>query len=273
MRLGCVSVLGVVAACASSPRTTAAVAPSPQAAPQRICRLEDPARADLITLAKECPDYSRFDEIRLSGMRSFEIYQQAADIMMRQAKAHPDSARVLYNAAGLNMGLRTLESVRLLRRAAELEPGAIAIRIDLAQGYYLMGNPGSQDRSKWVPLAFDQYRDLLVEVKPIQGRRMLLDHAADVAVWAGHLDAAQAWAEESLAFASSTPHSWEPTSPQLASFGPDFSLAQALLEKRVGAEKDVVFALSACEKIWEMNEGRVAAWIAEIERGEIPRFR
>ena len=310
MRLSVFVSLGV-SACASraAPGVEKHHQPATASPASTICRLADPSKADLVTLAKQCPDYTGFEDATLSTRLTVEIHRETADIMMRQARAHPDSALVLYNAAGVNMGLRTRESVELLKRAAQLEPDVLRIRINLAHGYYLMGNsPSDPDRMTWVSLAFDAYRDILPKIPSLEARRPLLDYAGDVAVWAGHLDAAHGWAEESLAFAASTPRSWDtgnalhhghrilgavalargdhakarehlvsscqgPSSPQLGSFGPDFSLAQALLEKRVGAEKDVVLALSACQKIWDMHEGRIAGWIAEIERGEIPRLR
>ena len=59
-------------------------------------------------------------------------------------------------------------------------------------------------------------------------------------------------------------------SPQMNSFGPNLSLANALLQK---GEKDVVIEyLNACKKFWEMDRGRLDDWIALVKAGKTPDF-
>lgn len=56
--------------------------------------------------------------------------------------------------------------------------------------------------------------------------------------------------------------------PVLHSFGPDFRLARLLLER--GRKEAVLSYLDCCGRFWE--QGRIAKWRAEIERGGCPRM-
>ena len=59
-------------------------------------------------------------------------------------------------------------------------------------------------------------------------------------------------------------------SPQLNTFGPELDLADALLKT---GEIDAVRAyLKDIRRFWEMDNGQVAVWLAEIERGEKPHL-
>ncbi len=61
-----------------------------------------------------------------------------------------------------------------------------------------------------------------------------------------------------------------PGSPQLNSFGPDFSLAKELLEE---GEKEVVLEyLKLCEKFWERGKEKLKEWQVLIKNGRIPEF-
>jgi hypothetical protein len=59
-----------------------------------------------------------------------------------------------------------------------------------------------------------------------------------------------------------------PGSPQLNTFGPDLSLADALLQR--GAKDEVVTYLRGIKKFWRMDQGRVSKWLDQIDRGERP---
>jgi hypothetical protein len=59
-------------------------------------------------------------------------------------------------------------------------------------------------------------------------------------------------------------------SPQLASFGPDWTLAQDLLAK---GEREVVVAyIDAVGRFWESGGDRLAAWKKEVGQGKNPTF-
>lgn len=62
-----------------------------------------------------------------------------------------------------------------------------------------------------------------------------------------------------------------PGSPQLNSFGPDMSLAKALLMKDQ-KEKDVVLEyLALCSKFWSLGKVDLNQWTAIVKDGQIPR--
>ncbi len=56
-------------------------------------------------------------------------------------------------------------------------------------------------------------------------------------------------------------------SPVLASFGPNMSLARALLLR--GRQQVVLEYFDKCSSFW----GRLAEWRADVEAGEMPNFR
>ena len=59
-------------------------------------------------------------------------------------------------------------------------------------------------------------------------------------------------------------------SGSLDSFGPNMSLAKALLEK---GEKDTVLQyLELCRKFWKMDRGALDRWAREIRAGSVPNF-
>jgi hypothetical protein len=59
-------------------------------------------------------------------------------------------------------------------------------------------------------------------------------------------------------------------SPQLDSFGPNMSLAKALLEK---GERDAVLDyFEACRTFWKMGAKQLDAWSATVRGGGIPSF-
>jgi len=61
-----------------------------------------------------------------------------------------------------------------------------------------------------------------------------------------------------------------PSSPQLHSFGPNMSLAKALLEH--GQRDAVLRYLDKCRTFWEMGHERLDEWRAAIEQGKVPDF-
>ena len=139
-----------------------------------------------------------------------------------------------------------------------------------------------------------------------EGRFELLDRAAFAALMIGEIEKARAYAEESLRLAPSYPDSWNyaysmyhshivlghlallrgdvdgaedelraaaqaPGSETLTKFGPNMSLAKALLEK--GRQTSVLAYFEACRRLWSGDVGHLDAWRAAVERGEIPDFK
>ena len=58
--------------------------------------------------------------------------------------------------------------------------------------------------------------------------------------------------------------------PQLKSFGPQMTLAKALLEK--GDREAAVNYFAACGKFWKMDWGKLKKWTRQVRAGEIPDF-
>jgi hypothetical protein len=73
-------------------------------------------------------------------------------------------------------------------------------------------------------------------------------------------------AERHLLLAAETPGS-----PELRSFGPTMVLAQELLDQ--GRVQPVLEYLRRCQRFWHADNGRLARWIEEIEKGERPHLR
>ncbi|MEM9379032.1 MAG: hypothetical protein AAGB93_03705 [Planctomycetota bacterium] len=157
--------------------------------------------------------------------------------------------------------------------------------------------------------ALQWFERALVREPRLEFRGVILGDACETALRAEELDLARRWAEELLDCAQSVPPNWNRGnalytghsalgvlalrdgdeeracsellsaghcggSPQLNSFGPEFGLANQLL--RAGHCAAVVDFLRLVQTFWSMNEGRLAAWIDAIERGETPtlhRFR
>lgn len=61
-----------------------------------------------------------------------------------------------------------------------------------------------------------------------------------------------------------------PGSPQMDSFGPNMTLAKALIE---AGQRDVVLEyFERCRKFWKMDRGRLNEWRDEVKAGRTPNF-
>jgi hypothetical protein len=61
-----------------------------------------------------------------------------------------------------------------------------------------------------------------------------------------------------------------PTTPRMATDGPNMSLANDLLAK--GERQVVLEYLEQCRRIWTGNEGRLDKWIEDVKNGKTPGF-
>ena len=59
-------------------------------------------------------------------------------------------------------------------------------------------------------------------------------------------------------------------SPQLDTFGPNMVLAQELL--KCNESETVLEYLDLCKLFWEMDNGKLDRWKAEIDKGQMPDF-
>jgi len=136
-------------------------------------------------------------------------------------------------------------------------------------------------------------------------RFTFLPTLAKAAFELGAIDEAEAWARESLDLATTFRNNWNygnaihdghsvlgrvalargdmlaakqelleagrtPGSPQLASFGPNVTLARDLLRRN--EVPTVVQYLRLCQAFWEMEDGKIAQWIQLAESGQMPEF-
>jgi hypothetical protein len=61
-----------------------------------------------------------------------------------------------------------------------------------------------------------------------------------------------------------------PGSPQMDSFGPNMTLAKALLDS---GEKDAVLEyFELCRKFWDLHRGRLDEWRDDVKAGRTPNF-
>ena len=61
-----------------------------------------------------------------------------------------------------------------------------------------------------------------------------------------------------------------PGSPQMDTFGPNMTLAKALLE---AGHRDIVLEyFELCRKFWDMHRGRLDQWRDDVKAGRIPDF-
>lgn len=61
-----------------------------------------------------------------------------------------------------------------------------------------------------------------------------------------------------------------PGSPQMDSFGPNMSLAKALLE--AGHHDVVLEYFELCSVFWKMDRGQIDQWTGEVKGGQSPNF-
>ena len=151
----------------------------------------------------------------------------------------------------------------------------------------------------------ETYESHMKETASREGRFEALDHAAVAALMLGKIETARSYAEESLGMAESYSHNWNygnaihdghavlgllalqkddvtrgevellaagrtPGSGTISKYGPNMSLAKALLEK--GRRTAVLAYLEECRLFWD-DHGRLDEWELAVEQGEIPDFK
>lgn len=186
----------------------------------------------------------------------------------------------------------------MLRRTIRLLPVTV---VAMLAGCHSM--PTARDAPA-TPLV--RYQRAIKELKQAgneEERWLALGDVAKAAVWIGHAGEARRYAEEMRALTPNYKGSWNygnaihdynlvsglialasgdvdaskrfllaagrtPGSPQLNSFGPNMSLAKALLG--VGERQAVLQYFDLCRAFWPME--KLSAWKHEVEAGRIPDF-
>lgn len=237
---------------------------------------------------------------------STEGYHRGKQLWLEQVEKHPDSQRILRNAAQYLSLFDGKTSRELLQKAAALDPSDTETSSRLAQSYEheRMVVTSPEERIVLAQKAF-AIRERGLEQASGEDR---FDHLADVAtsaLEAGQIVKAEQYASELLEAAPKFTNSWNygnalhkgniilgrvslqrgdivgakqhllaagetPGSPQLDSFGPNMTLAKELLEK--GEREIVLTYLQSCARFWKMHDGKLQAWAATVKGGGIPDF-
>jgi len=235
-------------------------------------------------------------------------HERARALWLGHAAKDDAEAAVLANAAVFFGGREMGRAEELLARAVMTEPQNPVWRLQLARLYALENEVGAPDRDAAVA-ALELYETVLALATDETERYLVLDEVADAAHAVRDADKARAYAQELLALATRLPRDWNhgnavheanrvlghvalergelaaarahllaagatPGSPQLDSFGPDLSLANALLS--AGERAAVVEYLKLCTSFWKHRAADVQSWIAVIEAGgslQLDRFR
>jgi hypothetical protein len=243
----------------------------------------------------------------LGGVLQPVAQEEARRLWLRAIERHAEDAAVLGNASTFFLFSDEQRAEELLVMAALQEPASIEWPVRLGRLYSGKGAYGAPDPNA-APAALEIYEAALGLTTDDAERSLLLADVADVARRAGNPAKARAYAQELLAHAGRAEH-WDhgnavhdanrvlghlaldrgdvpaarvhllaagaaPGSPQLGSFGPELTLANALLA--AGERAAVVEYLKLCQRFWTHRASDVQSWIAAIEAGQtihLDRFR
>lgn len=290
-------------------------------------RSEDACKArcsHLLWIIENHPDaaIAGLPEAMLHLQLEKENYQKAKALWLKQVDEHKDRATVLGNAAHFFQISDRERAESLLSKARTLEPNNSQWARQLGLLYRLQAGVGIQSsaekRKEFSAKALKQFEDALTAMKTESGsedasktmmaelgRSALLQYVAVVALDAGELKKAEAYATEMLTKAQTTSRKSDfpdgnavhhgnlilgrlalgsgdlakakkhlieagktPGSPQLNSFGPNMTLAKELLEK---GEKEIVLEyFQFCSEFWKRD--RLKQWTDEVEEGRVPNF-
>jgi tetratricopeptide (TPR) repeat protein len=244
---------------------------------------------------------------RLDAVLEQKEYTKAKELWLKQAERHAKDPVVLGNAAEALL-IRDKETARkLLEQAKALDSRNPDWPRRLAQLYDLQGSdaPTPEARKELAGKAIAEQRHA-IELSPAGTDRFyLLTELPAMALDAGRPEEAKAAAEQLLDEAQWHPKDWNygnaihkghitlgrvalqsgdtavakrhlleagktPGSPQLDSFGPDFTLATELLEK--GEREAVTEYLKSVGRFWKMGRDHIERWVKVMEGGGKPDF-
>jgi tetratricopeptide (TPR) repeat protein len=242
----------------------------------------------------------------MGSSESMEGYQRGKQLWLEQVENHPDSQRILRNAAEFLLLSDRKISRELLEKAWALDPSDAQTSSALAQSYDLeLARVSSSDEIVALAKKALSIRERALEKTEGEQRFYGLGDMAKSAFEAGEPEKAQQYASELLQLAPKFSNDWNygnalhegnivlgrialqrgdiegakehllaagqtPGSPQLDSFGPNMTLAKDLLEK---GERDTVLAyLQSCAKFWKMGGDNLQASTATIKGGGTPDF-
>lgn len=238
-----------------------------------------------------------------------EAYYEARRLWLQQVDKHPKDTRVLINASNFLALRDRSKAIDLAKRALSLEPDNLFHAEKLALLYNLTARETRDvtTQKRYYRQALTVLEGALKrgQIQDIV-RVSLLSAAADTAARAEEWKKAERYAQELLALASRPIFVFEPDadgihtahivlgkvalrrgdveaakkhllesarvsgSPTLGSFGPDFTLAKALLLR--GEKQAVLEYLNLCERFWGYGKDSLKEYRRVIEHGGIPAF-
>lgn len=235
----------------------------------------------------------------MDGVFDPEGYVEAKKLWLEQTEARPQDPKVLGHAAAFFLISDKDLAEGFLKRAQKAEPDNPTWSDNLGHLYSMADDKESALKS------LAEYEKAQASDREKISRFYRLDNLAKAAVKAEDLEKATRYAKESLDGAEGFPKDWNygnaihhgnnvlglvalkqgnaklaaehllkagktPGSPQLDSFGPNMSLAKALLEK---GEKDAVLEyLGLCRKFWKMGGDRLDRWTKDVKAGHALDF-
>lgn len=233
----------------------------------------------------------------MDSITDAEGFVEAKKLWLEQATAHPQDAKVLGNAAAFLLLADRKLAEDFLKRAKKVEPGNPQWADNLGQLYALSDGAAAK--------SLEEYESAQATDKEEMSRFYRLDQLAKAAFKAGNPEKAERYAQELLAGAGRFPNDWNdgnavhhgnnvlglcalkrgdaklateflikagktPGSPQLNSFGPNMTLAKALLEN--GAKDAVLEYFDLCRKFWKSGGAQLDRWTKDIKAGNAPDF-
>lgn len=231
-------------------------------------------------------------------------YKRASELWQQHIERDPENTLLLANAAGFFVPADLVRAAMYLSRLKELAPDDARWPERLAQVYKLqLSEAPAEQRERLARKALAEL-ETAYALTDEASRFYLMDGLANAALTAERLDKAEQYAKQLLELAEAhrdhghygnavhvgylvlghlalrnddVPQAAAylieagrtPGSPQLNSFGPSMSLANALLER---GQRDVVLEyLELVGQFW-MEEDRIETWKRQIHEGDIDIF-
>jgi tetratricopeptide (TPR) repeat protein len=235
----------------------------------------------------------------MDGVFDPEGYVEAKKLWLKQTEAHPQDPMVLGHAAAFFTISDTDLAEGFLKRAQKADPENATWSDRLGHLYSMADDKEAALKS------LAEYEKAQASDRDQMSKSYRLDDLAKAAIKAEDLEKATIYAKEALDGVERFPKDWNhgnaihhannvlglvalkqadmksaaahllkagktPGSPQLDSFGPNMSLAKALLEK--GGKDTVLEYFELCRKFWEMGGDRLDQWTKDVKAGNIPDF-
>jgi tetratricopeptide (TPR) repeat protein len=265
--------------------------------------VKDARRKHILWIIKNHPE----SEIAGTFFTSIDLnldpdgYQDAKELRLEQAKAHPKDPAVLGHAATFLLLHDQYDAEDLLKEVQSLEPKNPSWSDGLGRLYQRGGSKAAaaaalaeyekaQAADKWEVSKFNRlhelaktafaaqefdkaskYADALVKTAEKHSEDKMWetgDAVHDGNIVLGRIALKKGDVKQAKKFLLQS--GYTPGSPQLESFGPNMSLAKELL---AAGEKDIVLKyFLLCRRFWKSGRGKLDDWTKEIKDGQVPSF-